>query len=45
MIEGNSWRRLAGDAAREAPLNEIKDLEVEARQLKETLTEVLIKNT
>src|SRR6266481_3006815 len=35
-------KRLAGDTAREA--NEVKELKAEARQLKETLAEVLIEN-
>jgi transposase len=33
---------LAGDAAREATSDEVKELKAEARQLKETLAEVLI---
>ena len=42
------WRpgkkRLAGDTAREATSDEVKELKAEARQLKETLAEVLIEN-
>ena len=34
-------KRLAGDTAREATSDEVKDLRAEARQLKETLAEVL----
>src|SRR6516164_6003105 len=37
-------RRLAGDTAREATSDEVKELNAEARQLKETLAEVLIEN-
>jgi len=37
-------RRLAGDTAREATSDEVKELKAEARQLKETLAEVLIEN-
>src|SRR5580704_844241 len=37
-------KRLAGDTAREATSDEVKELKVEARQLKETLAEVLIEN-
>src|SRR6202040_1269829 len=37
-------KRLAGDTAREAPSDEVKELKAEARQLKETLAEVLIEN-
>ena len=37
-------KRLAGDTAREATSDEVKDLRAEARQLKETLAEVLIEN-
>src|SRR5436190_15242825 len=37
-------KRLAGDTAREATLDEVKELKAEARQLKETLAEVLIEN-
>jgi transposase len=37
-------KRLAGDTVREATSDEVKDLRVEARQLKETLAEVLIEN-
>jgi hypothetical protein len=37
-------KRLAGDRAREATSDEVKDLKAEARQLKETLAEVLIEN-
>lgn len=37
-------KRLAGDMAREATSDEVKDLRAEARQLKETLAEVLIEN-
>ncbi len=37
-------KRLAGDTAREATSDEVKDLKAEARQLKETLAEVLIEN-
>src|SRR5262249_23041666 len=36
-------KRLAGDTAREATSDEVKELKAEARQLKETLAEVLIK--
>src|SRR5262249_21707151 len=36
--------RLAGDTAREATSDEVKELKAEARQLKETLAEVLIEN-
>ena len=35
-------KRLAGDTAREATSDEVKELKAEARQLKETLAEVLI---
>ena len=37
-------RRLAGDTARAATTDEVKELRSEARQLKETLAEVLIEN-
>jgi transposase len=37
-------KRLAGDTAREATSDEVKELMAEARQLKETLAEVLIEN-
>ena len=37
-------KRLAGDTAREATSDEVKELRDEARQLKETLAEVLIEN-
>src|ERR1700747_602067 len=37
-------KRLAGDTAREATSDEVKGLKAEARQLKETLAEVLIEN-
>src|SRR6478752_4433318 len=37
-------KRLAGDTAREATSDEVKTLRAEARQLKETLAEVLIEN-
>ena len=37
-------KRLAGDTAREATADEVKELKAEARQLKETLAEVLIEN-
>ena len=37
-------KRLAGDTAREATSEEVKQLRAEARQLKETLAEVLIEN-
>ena len=37
-------KRLAGDTAREATSDEVKDLRAEARQLKETVAEVLIEN-
>ena len=37
-------KRLAGDTAREATSDEVKKLKAEARQLKETLAEVLIEN-
>src|SRR3954469_8442453 len=37
-------KRLAGDTAREATSDEVKQLKAEARQLKETLAEVLIEN-
>ena len=37
-------KRLAGDTAREATSDEVKELRAEARQLKETLAEVLIEN-
>src|SRR5262249_12502847 len=44
----SSWRRarkrLAGDTAREATSDEVKELKAEARQLKETLAELLIEN-
>jgi transposase len=36
--------RLAGDTAREATSDDVKELKAEARQLKETLAEVLIEN-
>src|ERR1700736_3060556 len=41
---GAGKKRLAGDTAREAPSDEVKDLKAEARQLKETLADVLIEN-
>ena len=37
-------KRLAGDAVREATSDEVKDLRVEARQLKEALAEVTLEN-
>ena len=37
-------KRLAGDTSREATSDEVKELKAEARQLKETLAEVLIEN-
>ena len=37
-------KRLAGDTAREATSDEVNELKAEARQLKETLAEVLIEN-
>src|SRR5215467_8515765 len=37
-------KRLAGDTAREASSDEVKELKAEARQLKETLAELLIEN-
>ena len=37
-------KRLAGDVAREATTDEVKDLRVEARQLKEALAEVTLEN-
>ena len=37
-------KRLAGDTAREATSDEVMDLRAEARQLKETLAEVLLEN-
>src|SRR5215469_5613493 len=37
-------KRLAGDMAREATSDEVKELKAEARQLKETLAELLIEN-
>jgi hypothetical protein len=37
-------KRLAGDTAREATSDEVKELRAEARRLKETLAEVLIEN-
>src|SRR5690242_7275789 len=37
-------KRLAGDTARKATSDEVKELKAEARQLKETLAEVLIEN-
>ena len=37
-------KRLAGDTAREVTSDEVKELKAEARQLKETLAEVLIEN-
>jgi len=37
-------KRLAGDVAREASSDEVKDLRVEARQLKEALAEITIEN-
>src|SRR6266508_5240505 len=37
-------KRLAGDTVREASSDEVKELKAEARQLKETLAEVLIEN-
>ena len=39
---GKNW--LAGDTAREATSDEVKELKAEARQLRETLAEVLIEN-
>ena len=43
ILEGGK-ERLAGDTAREATSDEVKELKAEARQLKETLAEVLIEN-
>src|SRR5262249_6773618 len=44
----SSWRRARngspGDTAREATSDEVKELKAEARQLKQTLAEVLIEN-
>ena len=37
-------KRLAGDTAREATSDEVKDLRAEARQLKEALAEVTLEN-
>src|SRR3954470_5746202 len=37
-------KRLAGDTARERTSDEVKEIKAEARQLKETLAEVLIEN-
>lgn len=37
-------KRLAGDTAREATTDEVKDLRAEARQLKEALADVLLEN-
>ena len=37
-------KRLAGDTAREATTDEVKDLRAEARQLKEALAEVTLEN-
>jgi transposase len=37
-------KRLAGDAVQEATSDEVKDLRVEARQLKEALAEVTLEN-
>ena len=37
-------KRLAGDVVREASSDEVKDLRVEARQLKEALAEITIEN-
>ncbi len=37
-------KRLAGDTAREATSDEVKNLKAEALQFKETLAEVLIEN-
>src|SRR2546428_2726952 len=37
-------KRLAGDTAREATGDEVKEIQAQARQLKETLAEVLIEN-
>ena len=37
-------KRLAGDTTREATTDEVKEMSAEARQLKETLAEVLIEN-
>jgi len=37
-------KRLSGDAVREATSDEVKDLRVEARQLKEALAEVTLEN-
>ena len=37
-------KRLAGDVAREATTDEVKDLRAEARQLKEALAEVTLEN-
>jgi transposase len=37
-------KRLAGDTAREATSDEVKDLRAEAQQLKELLAEVLLEN-
>src|SRR4029077_13580123 len=43
FLEAGNKRR-AGDTAREATSDEVKELKAEARQLKETLAEVLIEN-
>jgi len=37
-------KRLAGDTAREATADEVKELRAEARQLKEALAEVTLEN-
>jgi transposase len=37
-------KRLAGDTAREATSDEVKDLRAEARQLKEALAEAMLEN-
>ena len=37
-------KRLTGDVAREASLDEVKDLRAEARQLKEALAEITVEN-
>jgi hypothetical protein len=41
-VSGAGKKRLAGDTAREATSDEVKELKAEARQLKETLAEVPI---
>src|ERR1700751_545189 len=43
-LRGEDSIAAAGDTAREATADEVRELKAEARQLKETLAEVLIEN-